>query len=216
MKRGATTQPRGWERIEEQWRGESRALRGRRGEILDAALKLFNAAGYSLTSVQEIATEARASVGSIYHHFSGKEDIAAAIYTEGLADYHRGLLRELRREHPSAEEAVKGLVRHHLRWVKRNRGLATVLLTSRDPEVIGATAHDVHGMNQRIFQAVATWKERWVGAGDIEDLPIGLFHSVVLGPSQEFARHWVTGRVRESIDRAEPVLADAAWKAVRR
>ncbi|HEX2125260.1 MAG TPA: helix-turn-helix domain-containing protein, partial [Thermoleophilaceae bacterium] len=59
------------------------APRGRRGDILDAALLLFNEAGYNLTSVQEIAEAAEASVGSVYHHFDGKEDIAGAIYVEG-------------------------------------------------------------------------------------------------------------------------------------
>jgi AcrR family transcriptional regulator len=199
--------------MQDRTRGPSRARRGRRGEILDAALKLFNSSGYALTAVQDIALEANASVGSIYHHFSGKEDIAAALYTEGLGDYHRGLLRELQQKHASAEEAVTALVRNHVRWVERNRDVARFLFTSRDPEVLGATAHDIRGMNQRIFHAVNRWRERW--AGEIQDLPIGLFHAVVLGPSQEFARHWVAGRVKESIDEAEPVLAEAAWKAVR-
>jgi AcrR family transcriptional regulator len=208
--------PRSWLRMQERTRGPSRALRGRRGDILDAALKLFNTAGYSLTGVQDIASEASASVGSIYHHFNGKEDIAAALYVEGLADYHRGLLHELQKERKTAEEAVKALVRNHLRWIERNRALATFLLTSRDPEVLGATVHDTRETNRRIFHAVNRWRDRWIEAGQIDDLPIGLFHSIVLGPSQEFARHWVAGRVQESIDEAEPVLAEAAWKAVRK
>jgi AcrR family transcriptional regulator len=196
-------------------RGVSRAPRGRRGDILDAALRLFNEDGYTSTSVQVIAEEARASVGSVYHHFEGKEDIAAAIYEEGLRDYHRGLLRELRQEHGSAEEAVKGLVGNHLRWVKRNRELAEFLFTSRDPEVFGKTAPSVHGMNQHVLETVRRLIGRWVQAGEVQPLPIGLLHAVVLGPSQEFCRHWVARRTKESIDSAEPVLAEAAWKAVR-
>ena len=195
--------------------GIPRPRPGRRGDIIDAALRLFVTSGYANTGVQDIAWEAQASVGSVYHHFDGKEDIAAAIYTEGLEDYHRGLSRELRHKRETAEEAVKALVRNHLRWVERNRELAHYLFTSRDPEVVGASKQRLRGMNERIFRAVRDWMRHWVEAGEIQDLPIGLFHAVVIGPSQEFARHWVAGRVKETIDEAEPVLADAAWKAVR-
>lgn len=196
-------------------RGPTRRLRDRRGMILDAALTLFNEAGYARASMQDIAAEARASIGSVYHHFEGKEDIAAAIYVAGLADYHRGLGRELNRRHDSAEAAVKGLVRHHLRWVKANTDLARFLFTSRDPEVVGASARELDGMNARVFRAVQAWMERWVQAGEVRELPLGLLHAVLLGPSQEWSRHWVAGRAKETIDEAESVLADAAWKAVR-
>jgi AcrR family transcriptional regulator len=193
----------------------SRTARGRRGDILATALRLFNSNGYARTGIQDIASDASASVGSIYHHFGGKEEIAAALYVEGLRDYHRGLLRQLQREQGSAQEAVERLVVNHLRWVRRNRELARFLLTSRDPEVAGASDTELAGMNARIFEAVASWVERWVDAGAIRPMPLGLFHSVVLGPSQEFARHWVAGRMKVSIDEAERVLAEAAWKAVK-
>jgi AcrR family transcriptional regulator len=196
-------------------RGISQAPRGRKGDILDAALKLFNDTGYSATSVEHIANQAHASVGSIYHHFAGKEAIAAEIYIAGLNDYHRGLLRELNRDHGSAEESIEGLVRNHLRWVKRNRELARFLFTSRDPETVSASGDALGHMNERVFEAVRRWIERWVETGEVQRLPIGLLHSIVLGPSQEFCRHWVAGRMTQTIDAAEPVLAEAAWKAVR-
>ena len=188
---------------------------GRRADILRSALELFNARGYAATSIQDIAAHAPASVGSIYHHFGGKEEIAASIYVDGLADYHRGLLRELRRERKGAEEAVRAIVHHHLRWVRRNRPVARFLFTSRDPEVAGATAEELGRMNRRVFEAVEERMAAWIQAGEVRGLPLTLLHAVLLGPSQEFARHWVAGRARESIDEAEPVLADAAWKAVR-
>jgi AcrR family transcriptional regulator len=196
-------------------RGPSKARRGRRGDILDAALKVFTEAGYSYASVEDIGHEARASIGSIYHHFKGKQDIAAALYVEGLADYHRGLLQGLRDGHDSAEEAVTRLVKYHLRWVEENRDLARFLLTSREPDVVGATDEALRGMNREIFRALEMWIDRWVGEGEILPLPIGLFHSIVLGPSQEFARHWLAGRVEESIEEAEEVLAEAAWMGVK-
>ena len=196
-------------------RGPSRALPGRRGDILNAALLLFNSTGYSRTGVQDIAYEARASVGSVYHHFEGKAHIAAALYVEGMREYQHGLLATLSPTRDSAEDAIKALVRHHLNWVKRNRELVTFLFTSSDPEVAGETAAQLEGMNKRVFREVGKMFDRWVAAGEVQELPLSLLHSIVLGPSQEFSRHWVAGRVKQSIEKAEPVLAEAAWKAVR-
>jgi AcrR family transcriptional regulator len=204
------TGPRGFAR------GRSaKRRRGRRADVLDAALFCFERDGYRLTSVQDIATQANASIGSIYHHFRGKEEIAAALYVAGLGDYHRGLLRELRFEHEDAERAVARLVRHHLRWVESNPELARFLFTSRDPEVMKPSSDNLASMNREVFRAVQTWMDRWIEAGAVRRLPFDLLHSVLLGPSQEFCRHWVAGRTNQSIDAAEPVLADAAWKAVR-
>ena len=187
----------------------------RRRDILDAALRLFNDGGYVRTSIQDIALGAEASVGSIYHHFGGKEEIATALYVEGLAEYQRGLMAVLADDEGGAERTVRAIVAHHLRWVEDNTDLARFLLTSRDPAVTGLSERGLSGMNQRLFELVERWIARSADAGEIRRIPLTLFHAVVLGPSQEFARHWLAERTRTSIEEAEPVLADAAWKAVR-
>ena len=46
-----------------------------RGQILEAALKLFAHQGYRGTSVREIAEAAAVSTGNVYHHFPDKEQI---------------------------------------------------------------------------------------------------------------------------------------------
>ena len=189
--------------------------RDRRRDILDAALALFNETGFVRTSIQDIAINAEASVGSIYHHFGGKAEIATALYVEGLRGYHEGLMRVLLADGQSAEETVRAIVSNHLSWVERDPPLARFLLSSRDPVVVGPTERGLHGMNRRVFEAVERWIDRQAEAGEIRKMSLGLFHAVVLGPSQEFARHWVSERAKESIDEAEPVLADAAWRAVR-
>ena len=50
-----------------------------RGQILDAALKLFSHKGYGATSVRDIAEEAGVSKGNVYHHFPDKEAIFRAL-----------------------------------------------------------------------------------------------------------------------------------------
>ena len=57
---------------------EERSERSR-GQILDAALKLFARHGYGATSVSDIADEAGVSKGNVYHHFPDKETIFRAL-----------------------------------------------------------------------------------------------------------------------------------------
>src|SRR5207244_57647 len=75
-----------------------------------------------------------ASIGSIYHHFGSKEELAAALYVEGLRDYQNGYLRELE-QHSGAEAAVKAVVRYHLNWIAAHQDLARFLFQHRDPEL---------------------------------------------------------------------------------
>jgi AcrR family transcriptional regulator len=190
------------------------AARSRRQEILDAALEAFTEKGFAAATIEDVRTRSGASTGSIYHHFGGKEAIAAALYVEGLADYQRGFLRTLRREH-EPEARVRELVRHHLRWIARNAPLARFIFNRRETEVREATEQPLAQMNRRFFSEVTALLEPQFESGELRRMPADVFNSVLIGPSQEFSRHWLAGRTRTSIKAAEGFLADAAWEAVR-
>jgi TetR/AcrR family transcriptional repressor of nem operon len=51
-------------------------------KILDAALHVIRAKGYSATRIEDVCEEAGLTKGSFFHHFNGKEDLALA-----AADY---------------------------------------------------------------------------------------------------------------------------------
>jgi len=53
-----------------------------RGSLLAAAREVFARHGYAQASVSEIVTLAGASVGSLYHHFSGKADLYLTLYEQ--------------------------------------------------------------------------------------------------------------------------------------
>jgi AcrR family transcriptional regulator len=53
-----------------------------RGEILQAAHHLFTERGFHGTSMRQIAQQAGIALGSIYNHFSSKEDIFRAVFLE--------------------------------------------------------------------------------------------------------------------------------------
>src|SRR5450755_3722330 len=53
-----------------------------RTALLMAAREIFLTEGYAQAGVTEIVTRAGASVGSLYHHFSGKAELYLALFEE--------------------------------------------------------------------------------------------------------------------------------------
>jgi len=56
----------------------------RKEEILDAAQKVFGEKGLTMATVDDIATAAELSKGTLYLHFESKEDIYLALMMRGL------------------------------------------------------------------------------------------------------------------------------------
>src|SRR5262245_62022698 len=104
-----------------------RAPHDRRRIILRTALDGFTARGISATTIEDIRAKSGASIGSIYHHFGSKENLAATLYVEGLRDYQAGLLKDLRRCR-SAETGIKAVVAYHLAWIRDHANWARYLL----------------------------------------------------------------------------------------
>lgn len=175
----------------------------RRNDILEAALASYDETGN--TAIEDVRRRSGASVGSIYHHFGGKDGIAAALDTEILRHYQRGFLRALRRA-GDAEAGIKGIVRYHLGWVQRHPADARFLLHSG----IRAT-EELRELNRALFSEVGDWVDRQAA---IRRLDRDVFYSIVIGPAQEASRHWLGGRIR-SLRSLEPELAEAAWRAIR-
>jgi AcrR family transcriptional regulator len=187
----------------------------RQRAILAAALECFNERGFSATTVEQIRARSGASVGSIYHHFGGKEGLAAELYVDGLRDYQQGFVEALER-HPAAEAGVRAFVRHHLRWVERNPQLAQFLMNRRETELRVATEARVRELNREFFPRVSAWMQRHVEDGSLREIPSDLWEPVLLGPCQEFSRLWLAGRTAIALRRAERELAEATWRAVGR
>lgn len=53
-----------------------------RGALLDAARETFVTSGFAEAGVTDVVSRAGASVGSLYHHFSGKADLYLTLFDE--------------------------------------------------------------------------------------------------------------------------------------
>ena len=190
------------------------ARRSRKDEILQAALACFTDFGVDATTIEMIRDRSGASIGSLYHHFGNKERIIGALYLAGTAEY-AALLAEGFAQADSAEACVKLLVTSYVNWVVANPDWARFILHSRgrvEASEVGAELREVNRVNfRRILDALAVYRAQ----GLFKAMPVDCFTSVVIGPTHDFARHWLAGRTQTSLAECRELLAQVAWDSVR-
>ena len=186
----------------------------RKEDILSAALICFAEHGYPNTTMQDIRELSGASNGSIYHHFSGKEGIAAALYVEAIVDYQARIFAALE-QNPGAREGVRAIVASHLDWVQEKPEWARYLTEMRHAEFMKTAEESLAEENRKFINAFIGWLRPNLKSGALRRLPADLFVSLVLGPCQEYVRVWLEGDAYSTIADAKEELANGVWLAVR-
>lgn len=189
------------------------ATAARKQAILDGALACFAELGVEATTVDDIRRRAGASVGSIYHHFGSKEGVAAALYLDGIRDYQAGLNAAVEKAR-TARAAVRAIVLFHLDWAMRNTALARYLLEMRRAEATASVDQEIRDANRDMYRRLGKRLEFFIARGDIADLPRELYAPLIVGPTQEVVRAWLTGRITVDLRRLRDSLAEAAWKSL--
>jgi AcrR family transcriptional regulator len=185
-----------------------------REKVLDAALDLFLERGVVGATLEEIRLRAGVSTGSLYHHFDGKVEVAAALYARCLAAYQRAALEELRR-HATPRAGITAVVRHHLAWMTGHPAEARYLLAHQEPDVEAATDAAIRELNRGFFGELRRTLTPFLSPAARAGLPFDVLVAVLIGPVHEYGRNWLAGRVRTSPERAGRLLAAAAWQSVR-
>jgi len=81
-----------------------------RRKIIDAAVGLFNDVGYSNAGLGDIVEHAGLTKGALYHHFSSKEALAAAIIDEGSDILLKTFQSISRSPAPALESMIHGVL----------------------------------------------------------------------------------------------------------
>jgi len=113
-RRRATSDARDGRRLDRRTRTARAQGRESRDELLAAALQVFARRGYRQAGVDEIAAAAGYSKGALYWHFSGKEDLLAALLEERVDAPMRDMVALLESAPPDrdmSEEATREFAR---------------------------------------------------------------------------------------------------------
>ncbi len=88
---------------------KQREREARKEDILAAAKEVFFEKGFQAATMEEIAQKAGFSKGAIYFYFKSKEEILVHINCE-LMEVYLKFLEDLRRDAPSMDSLIKGLL----------------------------------------------------------------------------------------------------------
>ena len=91
----------------------------RRTEILDHAEKIFSAKGFHETTMAQIAEASGFSIGSLYHFFSGKEELYSVMVMEKVRLMYDEIMAAVSRE-PSIDGKIRALVISHFAYVEHH------------------------------------------------------------------------------------------------
>jgi len=191
----------------------------RRQAIMAAALDCFIAKGFSETSMSDIQERSGASMGSIYHHFESKEQLAAMLYLEGLKGVH-GAIRGVLAETGQAEEGIKALVQAYIDWFIHHPDLGHYLFQGMGAQYLEVEGEKIRDETATLRRDLGGWLRPHIESGEIAALPAELYSPLMLGPTREFLQQWLVRRVRPSpagpanLSQVSQALAEAAWKAL--
>jgi AcrR family transcriptional regulator len=109
----------------------------RRGIIVDAAVKVFSAQGFSDASIHDIARQAGVAPTAVYYHFSGKPELFEAALRRVL-NAITGVVTSTRAdEEPGTPEALVAVISAVWTWLEDN------------PEACQLLYHHLPGMTAR-------------------------------------------------------------------
>ena len=189
-----------------------------RTRILAAALKLFVEKGYFNTNVPDLSRESRCSVGSIYHNFKNKQEVAEALYEESIGSFRRELGRALA-DTPAdnPERMVKNLVRFLLEFAEVNHQVSRYLWLCRHQEFIeGSIPQPTRVGTDDLGRKLTRSLKQAMRAGIIHPMKAQVLWSVLFGIPLGYLRDWLDGFHKEPPTTASVDLGEACWRALSR
>jgi AcrR family transcriptional regulator len=125
-----------------------------RAALLSAAREVFILEGYAQAGVTDIVALAGASVGSLYHHFSGKADLYLALFEQLQAEYDarvRRAVRECRKADISDPQRI---------LLAAARGFLDVCIEQRDLVAMFASSDGPPGFGRLWLQRLSDYVSR--------------------------------------------------------
>jgi TetR/AcrR family transcriptional regulator, repressor of fatR-cypB operon len=187
-----------------------------RERILAAALKLFVEQGYFNTNVPDLSRESKCSVGSIYHNFKNKEEVATALYHEGISAFRKALQESLR-GHTDVEQILKTLVKSFLRFSEVNHQLSRYIWLCRHNEFMsGFVKHPTMVGFDRLGRTLTKAIKSGIRDGKLRPFKANVIWSILFGIPLAYVRDWLDGYNKDTPSSVAEELAEASWRALKK
>jgi AcrR family transcriptional regulator len=141
---------------------------GRRA-ILDAAARLLSSGGYASISLRDIADAAGMKAGSIYYHFSSKNEIVAEVIELGVRAVAEEVSRELEQvPNECAAVRLRIAIRGHLSALLRQHAYASanIRIYNELPEELRRRTHAARAQYDNMWRKLVA---EYVAEGKLRD-----------------------------------------------
>lgn len=182
--------------------------------VLAAALKLFVEQGYFNTNVPDLSKESQCSVGSIYHNFKNKEEVAACLYQEGIKAFRNALDQSVEGL-TDVEEIIKTITISFLHFSQINHQLSRYMWLSRHNEFMtGIVQHPTMVGFDRLGRTLTRAIKTGIRTGKIRKMRANVIWSIVFGMPLAYVRDWMDGYNQVPPGEVAEELAEACWRAL--
>lgn len=186
-----------------------------RERILAAALKLFVEQGYFNTNVPDLSRESKCSIGSIYHNFKNKEEVASALYLESISSFRRALQESIASLR-DVEQLTKTLVRSFLQFSEVNHQISRYIWLCRHNEFMtGVIKHPTTVGFDQLGRILTKVMRGGIRQGKVRDLKANILWSILFGIPLAYVRDWLEGFNQIPPSKVADEIADACWRALR-
>lgn len=182
--------------------------------ILSTALELFVEKGYFNTNIPDISAASKCSIGSIYHHFVNKEEIATIIYHDCIQKF-RSTINEVIDVNEEPKKVFKAIVIAFLYFVEQNKSMSKYLWLARHNEFLTGNIQKPTIVGFDILgRQLTRIIKRAISNGDIAPINAELIWTLVFGLPLSYVMDWLDGSVKILPSEIAPMLADASWVAL--
>lgn len=183
--------------------------------ILAAALKLFVEQGYFNTNVPDLSRESKCSVGSIYHTFKNKEEVAVALYNEGLNAFRQALLFSIK-DKTDVEDVLKTVVKSFLTFSEVNHQLSKYMWLCRHNEFMsGIIKHPTRVGFDELGRKLTKTIKSGIRTKRLRSFKAEVIWSILFGVPLSYVRDWLDSYNPESPQNVSEELAEACWRALK-
>ncbi len=176
-------------------------------QVLECATRLFTERGYEAASIRDLAAELEIRPSSLYHHFSGKQQILFTICHGLQRDFNADVLPHLLAA-GTPDGAIRAGVRRHIVFSQHRKG--EVLVTTRERRSLPPEQQArVNALRREYRDAVARTIEEGCRQGLFRASDATLAAMALLDMVNGLA-HWFRPRDEHDLERVADTYADAA------
>lgn len=185
-----------------------------RQRIMAAALKLFVEQGYFNTNIPDLGRESKCSVGSIYHSFKNKEEIARTLYEECIIAF-RQALAEAVLEKDDIEDVVKTLVKSLMEFAEVNVQLSKYIWLCRHNEFLSGMINPPTRVGyDQLGRHLSKVFKKAIREDKITTVNANILWTLIFGSPVSYIRDWLDGYNSRPPGQVADRVADLCWLAI--